>query len=964
MRSTAALVMGAALLLGSCLPVPVREAATGVPGPAVAPAAPGPAASTRFGFRLVAGPAPVRDGETAITVAADRDLALIALMVEKGDAGGNAVPVPVDTTGTGIWTLKPVFPRVATYVITLHGKPAGDPSDTCFKLAEWAVDATSARAAAAPAGRPAAAAGSGWFREYPALKEYGLAVVEAPGQDTVGAETLIVVSSDQELELSAAVWRPGSTTSVGGATRVERTGNTWRCRVAFPESGEYSLSIGVRRPGAGEKTYRGAAEWRVRAEVEPGARVTLWPEPSPVAGSGQAAAAAAAKAAFTAAIEAGNLPRIKACLEGCASRDVPTRAVSFQALEAGLFETGRSRTAEVLGLLAAAGLDPNLVDEDGATILQSAVDHDRMDVAAWLLERGADVNARGPYRTTALHALASVMDNPVAPGRHVDWLRLFLGYGVDLDARTDHGDTALCDAAQRDRLHELVVALVESGADFDIGDEEGNAPRSGASQHNAAKNLKYLTAKGARLYSYEFPTANDAPPCRAVLSGDLAAIGSLPREEFGRMLARTSMAVPATALHLAAEQGSLPVLRALCARKVDWNVPDRYGCTPLQLAVTAGRGDAVTLLLDHGADPNLPSSHRATPFTVACATRPEIAMQMLARGLAPRGEGLEAAAIGSENLQLVKALGGRVAWSPSGLRLAAEIGQVEITEHLCALVSGKIGRVQYFEVQDGRVEDRELGLPQLVEQARKNRQRNELYLQQSARPLEAPRRSGGIAARRGAFPYVVESWSPWLPGGTARLADCPVGVYVPKSYDGRRPFGLVVSMTNAKSSSSDPRGFTATLDRHDLIWAGFDPYKGLEDANTAFCLAIVYNLLGCYNIDQSRIYVGGYSLGGQLTEDILKSHPWVFDGAFFINMSYTGGLPSRPEWYHVKNRLPVVIVEGDYDYNRVWAYREYDELLCRGYRDLHFSHEPMKGHTLISAASFERIVSLLEAARR
>jgi hypothetical protein len=321
----------------------------------------------------------------------------------------------------------------------------------------------------------------------------------------------------------------------------------------------------------------------------------------------------------------------------------------------------------------------------------------------------------------------------------------------------------------------------------------------------------------------------------------------------------------------AVSNNRIDVAKWLLERGADVN-----GRSPLQIAIMEDRPEVVSLLLDPGADPNFSFEENSTPFTVACATKPGIALQMIKKGYLPESE------------------------------------------------------------DTARAE----------------------------RSIDVPRRKGGIGDQRGNFTYVLESWSPWLEHDEVDLADYPVGIYVPEHYDGTRTFGLVASMTNAKSSSRYPRHFEKTLDDHDIIGIGFDPYNGLTRiggyANKAFCLAAVYNMLGYYNIDQSRIYIGGYSLGGQMTEVVLRTHPWIFDGAFFINISYSGGPTEDPAWYYCKHHLPVVTVEGDYDYNRTWSYKAYAQLLCSGYQNIYFFHEPMKGHKLISAESFETIVQLLE----
>lgn len=806
----------------------------------------------------------------------------------------------------------------------------------------------------APAGtfgslhRSGGSADKPWFISFPTLIEYGLTVHEAPQQNTVGSKVLIVVSSSQELELSADVWRHGSTTSVGEMTRVEKADGIWRCHITFPETGEFLVTLSVRRPGAAKSSYHGVAQWLLHADVKPEEHATVRQAGSaPVSPARLQVNKAALTASMKAALEGNNIPAISAILRKCDSGDRGERAAAFAALKAAYFESDPRETPGIWHLLESAGMDPEVKDENDFPILFHSVLCNRIDAATRLLEQGAQVNKENGSGVTVLHILSDPMDNSV--DSFTDWVRLFLRYRINLDARTREGDTALSYAAMNDRQYPLVVLLVEHGADFNIGNEEGNAPYSQAVQYGAKKNAAYLESVGARLYSYEFPVANDAAACTAILSGDIAAVGTIPDQDLGRLIARTSMNIPATPLHLAAEQGSVEVLKALCDRKADWNVPDRYGRSPLQLAVMADRADAVSLLMAHGADAGFNGTRLSTPFAVACSLHPQIAMRILAEGFVPSDGSAATAAVAGESLELVAALGDSVSWGRDSLSDAVSSGLEDITRYLSTRVRPAVENAE-----------------ELIEKARKNRELFQDYEKNASKPLDAPVRSGGIVSGRGTFPYVVESWSPWLHPESVELEKYPVGVYVPHTYDGSRPFGLVVSMTNAKSPSPYPRDFTGTLDRHNLIWVGFDPYNGLSgmrDANAAFCLAIVYNMLGYFNIDQSRIYIGGYSLGGQMTEKVIRDYPWVFDGAFFININFSGSFQTSSAQNYCKHHMPVAIVEGDYDYNRISSYNSYDELLRRGYRAIDYSHEPMRGHKLISAASFERIINQLEAGR-
>ncbi|HEY9593967.1 MAG TPA: ankyrin repeat domain-containing protein, partial [Spirochaetia bacterium] len=257
--------------------------------------------------------------------------------------------------------------------------------------------------------------------------------------------------------------------------------------------------------------------------------------------------------------------------------------------EALLFSTEPSKMADAYAELLASGFDPDLRDADGFTLLFTAAFKDRIDVAAWLLEHGADVNALDNWKNTVLHHVADPLDSSMSDT--VAWARLLVKHGIDVNARNTEGLTALADAAENGDQLEFIAYLVSQGADVNLGDNEGIAPLGHASQYGLTKNAAFLKSKGARPYSDQFPVDNAAPACAAVLSGDPARIARIPEADLRAMVGRTSFGVPATPLHLAAERAPVNLVAALCARRVDWNVGDRYGRTPLALAVLGGRAD-------------------------------------------------------------------------------------------------------------------------------------------------------------------------------------------------------------------------------------------------------------------------------------------------------------------------------------------------------------------------------------
>jgi hypothetical protein len=120
-----------------------------------------------------------------------------------------------------------------------------------------------------------------------------------------------------------------------------------------------------------------------------------------------------------------------------------------------------------------------------------------------------------------------------------------------------------------------------------------------------------------------------APP---VLSADAATTGSgsatapapraaAPQPEAKRadqtLAEVVRVGASPTEFRRAAEEGDLPALRRQLDMHVDVDSRDSLGRTALMLATLRGQAEAVDLLLDNGADPNVADNRGTTPVQVA-----------------------------------------------------------------------------------------------------------------------------------------------------------------------------------------------------------------------------------------------------------------------------------------------------------------------------------------------------------
>lgn len=255
-----------------------------------------------------------------------------------------------------------------------------------------------------------------------------------------------------------------------------------------------------------------------------------------------------------------------------------------------LLFAARNGHIEVVKELAKAGVDPNeRIDphpdwrhtgygaklRPDATALHVAAENGNFELAAYLLDAGADANAAGLDGYTALHAIAGARRVPPGDANPppepkgslsaLDFVRELAEHGADLDARMTGtgllnlgvrvlGPTAFLAAAQTSDI-ELMKTLVELGA-------------------NPA-----LTAPGRRtaLMLVGARTGTDREVADAM---DLLLDLGVPIDAIDSN--------GETALHAAAYFDRAAPIKLLADRSGGaevWNLQNKYGCTPLAIAV-------------------------------------------------------------------------------------------------------------------------------------------------------------------------------------------------------------------------------------------------------------------------------------------------------------------------------------------------------------------------------------------
>jgi len=292
---------------------------------------------------------------------------------------------------------------------------------------------------------------------------------------------------------------------------------------------------------------------------------------------------------------------------------------------------GQEGSLELIELLLDWGADPDVPDGDEQTPLHLAITGASDDEADLLVRRGARVDIfaacalgdearvaellrEAPRRarrrmpsdkTTPLHWLAEH-----GRKRHAQIAALLLDAGADVNAKDAHGATPLAEAASLGEVS-LSVLLVSRGADVEraVGEDRDLVLDAvGCLDTDLAE---FLASRGAPMGIHAACAIGLTGRVKALLEEDATRISS--KTEGGDTL-----------LHLAARHGRLDVVRLLVERGADLEADAVWRGRPLHEAVRSGDLRVVDRLVTAGADVNARDRKGNTPVSLRACGRPMV----------------------------------------------------------------------------------------------------------------------------------------------------------------------------------------------------------------------------------------------------------------------------------------------------------------------------------------------------
>jgi ankyrin repeat protein len=290
--------------------------------------------------------------------------------------------------------------------------------------------------------------------------------------------------------------------------------------------------------------------------------------------------------------------------------------------------------AAIVDQLLEAGADANAI-AGGDPALMTAARSGNVAVIQRLLDYGADVNARENWRGQTALMWAAIENN-------VGAIKPLVDAGAELGQRSHGGFTALLFAVRAGRI-EAVRALVESGANVNDTMPDGTSALVLAIINAHYELAAELVDRGADVNA----DAQGWTPLHQLAwtrrpNGGLANPAAVPTGTLDSLDLASRLL----------EHGALPDARLKKDRNLgldDRHNLNRIGATPFLLAAKAADVDLMRVLVEHGADPLLPTVDRTTPLMAAAG----VGVWNVGESAGTNEEALEA-------VKLMLALGGDV----------------------------------------------------------------------------------------------------------------------------------------------------------------------------------------------------------------------------------------------------------------------------------------------------------------
>lgn len=142
------------------------------------------------------------------------------------------------------------------------------------------------------------------------------------------------------------------------------------------------------------------------------------------------------------------------------------------------------------GVKKLIGVNPDAVnqtDDFGFTALHGLAEEEYPEIAEFLIQHGANINAKNDEGITPLHLAG-----------WPEMAQLFLRNGADLEARSWQGETPLLILAAEPEREDVIEVLLDAGANVNATDERGTTALDIAMSREETEKVQLIKRYGAR----------------------------------------------------------------------------------------------------------------------------------------------------------------------------------------------------------------------------------------------------------------------------------------------------------------------------------------------------------------------------------------------------------------------------------------------------------------------------------
>ncbi|KAH1299832.1 hypothetical protein KXV27_002966 [Aspergillus fumigatus] len=275
-----------------------------------------------------------------------------------------------------------------------------------------------------------------------------------------------------------------------------------------------------------------------------------------------------------------------------------------------------------------AGADPNRVNHPGKSAAYGAIAYNRTEALKFLLESGADVSRLRQDGISLLHDAATHSAMPRL-------ITCLLDYGADPLAITSDGKTALHYAATNDR-YKSIPPLLEAGTPIEARDNHGDTALLIAAR-SSCEGTRELLKRGANVNACDRRGRTPLHHCSSHTDSEIC---TMLKDAGADITAKDTLGQ--TPLHSAAAAANSVVcdrlLAAYTAGGLDYMVRDAVGRTVLEIAAITGETRIIENLIHRKVDVNIGfhtdyGKHRGVPaLHYAILSCKSEAVACLARG--------------------------------------------------------------------------------------------------------------------------------------------------------------------------------------------------------------------------------------------------------------------------------------------------------------------------------------------